>query len=71
MMTKDKAESILREWEGIIVNDKRLFCNQAHISSSPSSDEVTSEDEVTLDGGFSADELEAIAYWLRNRKQFI
>ncbi|OES23740.1 hypothetical protein [Alteromonas macleodii] len=69
-MTKDRAESILREWDGIIINDKRLFCNKAHISSSPSRDEVSSEDEVTLDGGFSAEELEAIAYWLRNRNQF-
>ncbi len=25
-------------------------------------------EEVTLDGGFNADDLEAIAWWMRNKK---
>lgn len=29
---------------------------------------VVGEDEVTLDAEFSADELEAIAWWMRNMK---
>jgi hypothetical protein len=28
------------------------------------------DDKATLDGEFSADELEAIAWWMRNKKEY-
>ena len=30
--------------------------------------DTSNDDTVTLDGGFTADELEAIAWWMRNKK---
>ena len=59
-MDEKKARQILQEW---IRPDNTLFDLHQYLSWS-----VGSVDAV-LDGPFSADELEAIAWWMRNTKK--
>ncbi len=56
-MNKEKAQEILKEY---ILPDGGLFCLGHYLSWRPG------DDEITLDCGFSADELEAIVWWMRH-----
>jgi hypothetical protein len=56
-MNKEKAQEILGGW---IQEDGRLYSVGAYLAWR------AGDDCATLDGDFTADELEAIAWWMRN-----
>lgn len=55
-MDEKQARKIL---EGVIQKDGRLDCADPYIWWDKQSD------QLTLDGSFSAEELEALAWWIR------
>ena len=60
-MNEKKARKILGDW---IQGDETLFCLGHYIAwPSPSDD----KERIVLDAQFSLDELEAIAWWMRNK----
>ena len=59
-MDEKKARKILGDW---IQGDETLFC-LGHYIAWPSCGDKS---EVCLDDKFHADELEAIAWWMRNK----
>lgn len=59
-MNEKRAEFILRRW---IQPDDTLFCLGQYVSWPYANDKK----EICLDANFSADELEAIAWWMRNK----
>ena len=59
-MDKEKVENILK---GDIQEDGRLYNVGAYLAWTPG------DKEATLDGDFDADELEAIAWYMRNTEE--
>jgi len=58
-MDEERAREILKDW---VQSDGSLFC-LGHYISWPCCD----KEEVCLDDTFTANELEAIAWWMRNK----
>lgn len=57
-MTVEEAQRILGDW---IQSDGGLYCLGQYVAWTPPND------SVTLDSAFTADELEAIAVWMRHK----
>jgi hypothetical protein len=56
---RNKAREVLSEWRGLEYDLASLHCLGQYV------DVIFDEDTITLDGEFTADELEAIACWMR------
>lgn len=59
-MTEQRAREIL----GDAIQPDGMLCHNEQYSLWPDGGDLTA---VKLDGRFSADELEAIAWWMRNK----
>lgn len=59
-MNEEKARKILAEW---VQPDGTLFC-LGHYTAWPA---AGGKEHAVLDAEFTADELEAIAWWMRNK----
>lgn len=59
-MTEKRAKKILKRW---IEPDNGLFCLGQYVAWPISGDKK----QACLDSSFTADELEAIAWWMRNK----
>jgi hypothetical protein len=59
-MNEDKAREILEDGE-FIITDSSLSGSWEYVSWKAG----YGDDNVTLDGEFTADQLEAIAFWMR------
>ena len=60
-MDEKKARKILGKW---VQPDETLFCLGQYLAWPSAGDD---KEEICLDANFSAEDLEAIAWWMRNK----
>lgn len=58
-MNEDRARLILNAWRGMIQEDGSLYSSGAYLAWN------LDDKEAVLDGRFTPEELEAIAFWMR------
>lgn len=63
MCRMDKAK-VIEVLKGVLITDTQLHSGVPWVSHHGF------RDEVTLDGDFTAEELEAILYWMRHKEEF-
>lgn len=62
-MNEEKAAEIIGEW---LEEDGAIQCWDPWIFWQPD----RCPEDISLEGGFSADELEALAWWMRNKAKW-
>lgn len=58
-MNEERARLILDEWSGTIKDDGSLYCCGWYLAWN------LDDKEAVLDGRFTPEDLEAIAFWMR------